>query len=452
MIAIETRLYVKIIVVTYYWPPAGGVAVQRWLKFVRYLVQMGHDVVVFTADHASYPMLDHDLSSQVPPELEVHRVRGIEPRNIYKRIFRSEKKQAGRQQDNLDRLFFIPEDRRTLKEKFILWVRANLFVPDARVLWVKPAVRQIEKYLDQHEADFVITTGPPHSVHLIGREIRRKRSVRWVADFRDPWLDIEFYDHMPLTRRSDRKHRSLEKSVIEEADGVVVVANYWKSSFEKYLQKNIKVITNGYDTSDFPDARPELSAEFLISHVGTLQADRDAPELWRVLGRLCTQDEQFRESLQIQVLGNIDDGVVGNIVSNGLENNLIVRGFVSHRDAVSEMRRSQVLLLLINRNLRNAPGRMTSKIFEYIAAKRPVLLLGLKDSDPAELLRVTNSGDSVDFGDEQNLESVIRRYYSEYREGRLGVESVGIQDYSRRSLANQLMDFLSEIMENKQHD
>ena len=434
----------EILLITFYWPPAGGVSAQRWLKFVKYLVLHDYNITVVTADESHYPELDYSFDKDIPDTVDVHRVKMRDPRRIYKSIVRSEKKQ-GTKKDDLDRIFHIPPGERTFLQKLSLWVRANFFIPDARSPWIKPAIKKIMALASRTSFDFLITTGPPHSVHVVGLMVHRKTGVKWVADFRDPWLDIGYHEKMPMSQWADNRHRQLERQVVEEADGVIVVSDYWKKGYNKYNAKHIEVITNGYDEDDFKDLECSMSRDFLISHIGTLHADRNAPELWQVLNELLAEDDLFGQHLKFQILGNLDMGVLEELSQSSVKDHLDVRGFVSHPVAIKEMLTSSVLLLLVNRSDRNALGRMTSKIFEYLAARRPILLIGPIDSDPAKLLAQTKAGVSVAFDDKANLKKTLQIMFENYKNDDLCMVPERVEMYSRRRLTEQLISFIEKI-------
>ena len=436
----------KVLIVTYYWPPAGGVAVQRWLKFANYLVKNNFEVIVFTAENAAYPMVDIALEAQVSPKIKVHKVPLLEPRNLLKRISRKERMSKKNQKDNIDRLFYIPKSELSMKQKMVLWIRANIFIPDARILWINPVVNAISRYIQRGNVlDYLVTTGPPHSVHLIGRRIKKKHQIRWIADFRDPWLEIEYFDFMPLTQFARNRHKRLEKAVVEEADGVTVVAPYWKKIFTRHNQDRVCILTNGYDAPDFVSGRITKEDKFVMVHMGTLQLDRNAPELWNTIQELNEEVPGFEDDFELHVFGNIDERIFDDLRAHKINHQVIKKGFVPHKEAIDKMKSARLLLLLINRNQKNAPGRMTSKIFEYLAAQNPILFLGLKDSDPADVIRNTGSGVVVEFGDKNGLIEELKNAYFQYKEGILKPRSNDIEKYSRENISKQLISFMHTI-------
>lgn len=432
----------KVLVITYYWPPAGGGGVQRWVKFIKYLPKNGWQPIVYTPKNAAYPTMDESLGREVSDSIEVIKHPIWEPRNLYKKLFQKKGSQSGKKKDNIDNLFYIPSNERTWKQNLSIWIRGNVVIPDARVYWVKPSIKFLTKYLKENPVDVIVTSGPPHSLHLIGQALQQQLKIKWIADFRDPWTDIEYYDKMMLTSWADKKYKQLERTVIQKADSVIAVAPFWKKKFDVLGSKNCQVITNGYDETDFNHQAPPLSDKFLLTHAGTLANDRNPTELWAVLELLKKEIPGFADDLRIQILGNTDTKVVTDLTKYQLNEQLIDSGYVSHDEAIRIMQRSQVLLLLINQSSFNAPGRMTGKIFEYLASERPILLIGLEESDPADVLKKTEAGKSVNFGDKEKLKVILTEYYKLYKKGELLINSKTYKQYSRKNLTIQLSELL----------
>jgi len=437
----------RVLIIAYYWPPAGGGGVQRWVKFAKYLSDFGWTPVIYTPEDAEYPLIDESLAKEIDPALEVIRHPIWEPRKLYQKYFGGGS-QKGEKKVKMDRLFFIPKEQRSWKQNLTVWVRGNLIIPDARVYWVKPSVKFLETYLQENPVDVMITTGPPHSMHLIGKALKKRTGIPWVADFRDPWTDIEFYDLMMLTKLADAKHRRLEKEVLQEANAVVLVSEFWKQKADRQGTNRSVVITNGYDESDFTAEPASLSKHFLLSHVGTLANDRNPEVLWQALKELSEEIPDFKENLRVQVVGSTEELVVETAKKYGLEEQLTNSGYVTHAEAIQIMQSSQVLLLLINKALKNAPGRMTGKIFEYLAAQRPILLIGLEQSDPADVIEKTKSGAVADFNDSAKIKGILSAYYRLYKENKLKLNAEDYQQYSRRNLSRRLAALLDEVTNN----
>lgn len=418
----------RLLIITYYWPPNGGAGVQRWLKFTKYLPQHGWQPVVYTPSNPEVIMPDPALEGEVPAEAEIVRYPITEPYGFYKRL-------TGRGKDTKVHTGFLSEEKRQgWREDLALWVRSNLFIPDARVWWVKPSVRRLQAYLKDHPVDAVVTTGPPHSLHLIGLALKRELGVHWIADWRDPWTNIDFYQQLKLTGWADRKHRRLEGDVLREADRTIAVGWTMAAELEALGAKHVDVITNGYDPADVPSPAAPVDEAFSLVHVGSLTATRNAPGLWKALALLCAQDPVFAAKLKLRFVGAVDHTVLASIAEAGLSEKVERVGPVSHAEAMRHMQRARVLLLLLN-DTANARGILTSKLFEYLSVGRPLLSIGPKDGDVA---RVLGAERIVERGQEELSLSAIRALF-ERVDAAAGVANA---QYSRPALTGQLVEVL----------
>ena len=431
----------KVLIILYYWPPSGGGGVQRWVKFTKYLPDQGWEPIVYAPENADYAVQDESLQDEISKDLVVVKHPIWEPYNLYQG-FLGKKKKAG-----VNQAIAGSKTKRSWKENLSIWIRGNFFIPDARKFWIKPSVKFLKQYLKENPVDAIVTTGPPHSLHLIGRKLKKETGVKWIADFRDPWTKIEFYHELKLSKRSDAKHKRLEKAVVREADAIVSVAWTWKKEHQEWGAQFAEVITNGYDSDDFPDKKPPCSDSFQLSHIGTFAHDRDPRTLWEVLSELCTEVPGFREELEIQLIGKTDQQVFASLNDFGLSKNLSHIDYVQHSEAVDKMMRSQVLLLLLNQVEYNAVGRPTGKIYEYLAAERPILCIGPEVSDPGTILEMTNGGDICNFGDKPKMKKLIMGYYNAYKNGSLVQASDEYQQFSRRNTTAQLAEILNMITE-----
>ena len=421
----------KVLVITYYWPPAGGSGVQRWLKFVKYLPEFGVTPVVFTVKDPEYAVLDESLQNEVADDLEVLRVKIWEPNQLLAKFGgKSKSTSAG----------FL-DAKPGLKDRLLRFIRANYFIPDSRVFWINSSVKYLEEYLKDKDFDAVITTGPPHSVHLIGLALKKKLGLKWVADFRDPWTSIDYFHNLPLTKRSLKKHRKLEREVLNTADGVIVVGAHMKEEFDAQ-NENVHVISNGYDTYA-PEETAKLDTEFTLTYAGLMNDDRNPEGLWAVLGRISAASPEFRDDLKIRIVGSCSPGVHNSIKDNGLIDNFDNLGYQDHDQVAQYQQSAQVLLLTVNK-VPSAKGIVTGKIFEYMQARRPVLAIGPTDGDLAGIIEKTHSGVILDFGDEDGMEKVIHGFYRQYKTGSLAVNSRNIESYHRRNLTAELVELLKK--------
>lgn len=433
----------KVLILTYYWPPGGGAGVQRWLKFVKYLQDFGWKPVVYTALDGEMPVIDQSLQKDVPKNLTVIKTHIWEPYNFYKKFI-------GRKKEDKINASFLSENKKPgFTEKISVWIRGNFFIPDARKYWIKPSVKYLEDYIKEFEIDYIISSGPPHSMHLIALGLKQKfPKLKWIADFRDPWTHIDFYEKLMLTSRADKKHHRLEMLVLKNADCVLSVGKTMSDEFaEMYLKaggkdtKKFKVITNGYDEDDIQKGAVDKDKKFSIAHIGTLVKDRNPEALWKVLSKLVKENSDFEQKLQIKLVGKIDIFVREQIEKYGLLKYMKKIDYLPHSEVIVEQQRSRVLLLLVN-NTKNARGILTGKFFEYLAANVPVMAIGPTDGDLAEIMNETGAGLISDFNDEIKLEQNIMRLFENHGISR---NTPAIERYSRKNLTEQLSNVLNNL-------
>ena len=422
----------KVLIITYYWPPAGGSGVQRWLKFSKYLRDFEIEPVIYTIDNPSYPILDKSSESEIPKDLEILKQAIFEPNSLLS-IFgsTSKKESAG---------FLNPNP--TFFGKIIQYIRANYFIPDARKFWIQPSVNFLSNYLENNHIDAIITTGPPHSMHIIGLELKKKLGIKWISDFRDPWTEIDYFQQLPLTKKATKKHQDLEQEVLINSDMVVVVGETMKDKFLKHTNR-IEVLTNGFDTIE-TSLTQELDQKFSITHVGLMNSDRNPTILWEVLNEISNTNPDFKNDLRIKLIGKLDDAVIQDLKVFD-HNTIETIPYLDHKDVSKYQASSQVLLLSIN-EVPSAKGIITGKIFEYLQAKRPILAIGPEDGDAAMILKNTNAGTIVGFKNKTALKATILNLYKDYKEGVLFVKSIDIEQYHRKNITSQLAEVIKKLV------
>ncbi len=432
----------RVLIISYYWPPSGGAGVQRWLKFVKYLRKFGWEPVLYTPLNPEYPETDHSLEKDVPRGIEVIRQPIWEPYATYKKL------QGQKKDEKINAAFLSERKKNRFLENISIWIRGNFFIPDARKFWIRPSVSFLTQYLKDHPVEVVISTGPPHSMHLIAMSLARQLRLSWLADFRDPWTDIDFYKDLRLTSWADNKHRKLELEVLKSADIVTVISHTMASDMQKICPRQYEVITNGYDEEDTMDDNPVPDNKFSIAHIGTLVSTRNPVILWEALKILIKEIPGFQEDLEIKLVGKVDISVTGTINTMGLEQYIRKIDYLPHDQVIECQRQSQVLLLIIN-NTPNAKMILTGKFFEYLASRRPVLCLGPVDGDAAIIMKETNAGLISGFHDLETMKQNILQYYSSYKAGTLGSANKNIEKYSREKLTGRLSGILDQLVPKK---
>ena len=418
----------KVLIITYYWPPAGGSGVQRWLKFVKYLQEFGIEPVVYTVDHGKYLKEDVSLLNEIPKNIEILRRPIWEPTNL---LFWKKKTQ---QKDGISN---------ASKGGFLSFIRGNFFVPDPKMFWVKPSVNFLQNYINGNNIDVVISTGPPHSMHLIAEKLHQKNNIKWLADFRDPWSGLYYNKDFKQLAFAKNKNRKLEESVLKKADCIVTVSSSLKKEFSK-TAKRVEVITNGYDDEVIEPEAVTLDAKFSISYIGLLPKQSNPLILFKVLQQLCIENLAFKNDVQINFIGDISEEVKVEIRTHNLDKSTNFLGYISHQKAIAYQQKSQVLLLLIP-NVENNKGILTGKLFEYLAAKRPILAIGPEMGDLATILEETNAGNVMGFDEEQKLKLAILALYQKYKEDKLTVKATNIEKYHRKELTKSLVSILKSL-------
>lgn len=428
----------KVLIITYYWPPSGGAGVQRWLKFVKYLRQFGWEPVVYTPENPEAPATDPSLLKDIPSGITVIKRPIWEPYNLYKGFIGSKK------DEKINAGFLTEKKKPGLTEKISVWIRGNWFIPDARKYWIKPSVQFLSEYLAKNPVDVIVSTGPPHSMHLIALQLKKKLGLPWLADFRDPWTDIDFYDKLMLTKASDAKHKKLEKEVLKNADTVLTIGWHIAEGFKKIIDRKIEVITNGYDEDDFSQKEVPADNKFSISHIGAMNADRNPKMLWAALSELLAENNELKKELQIRFIGKTDYSVLNDLDSFKLSPFVSKTEYLPHSKTTEAMQASQVLLLALN-NTPNTLGVISGKLFEYIAAKRPILGIGKERGDAARILKETEAGTICDFEDKTKMKSEISRMYGLFKQGRLHITSSNTANYSRKAQTEKLAGLLNHL-------
>lgn len=421
----------KVLIITYYWPPAGGPGVQRWLKFVKYLRDFGVEPILYVPENPNYPIVDEGLVNEIPKGIKIYKQPIFEP-YAFARFLSSKK--TKRISSGI-----IQTKNQSVLEKSLLWIRGNLFIPDARKYWVKPSVKFLSELIEKEKISTIITTGPPHSVHLIGYQLKQKLAVTWLADFRDPWTSIGYHKKLKLTNNSKNIHKKLEALVLNAADKIIVTSATTKSEFEAITQKPITIITNGFD-SDY-DGNAILDTQFTISHIGSLLTGRNPENLWKVIATLIKENVAFKEAFQLKLIGVVSDDVLQSIYSYGLAAYVAASAYVSHGEALELQRKSQILLLA-EIDSEETKGIIPGKLFEYMAAKRPILAIGPQNWDVENIISDTNSGKTFRYSEEKELKKILLFWFDSYKKQSLAVSANMIEQYSRKALTKKLVNEL----------
>ncbi len=428
----------KVLIITYYWPPSGGSGVQRWLKFAKYLPAFNYQPVIYTVENGEYPIIDPSLEKDIPKEAIVIKKPIWEPYTFYKRF-------TGQHKNKSFRHGFVGEQPKgkltQLLTDIAIYIRGNFFIPDARVFWVKPSVRFLKNYILENNIELIITTGTPHSLHLIGLQLKKELKVKWLADFRDPWTGVYYLKNLKLSAASFKKHRQLENEVLLNADLIITVGENLKKNLSalvspENISDKIKVIANGYDTEieNKQVAQPE---KFSLVYLGLFSKEQNHPLFWEALAELMREVPGLKNDLLLKFIGKTDPSIIQSIEKNGLSNYYEQVAHVHHTEVPRFQKEAALLLLSIN-NYPNAKEMLTGKLFEYIGSGRPILCIGPKDGDAAAVIKYTHTGLTCEWDNKAEIKKTLMHFYTLFNDQQLYTNSQHVEEYSRYALTKKL--------------
>jgi glycosyltransferase involved in cell wall biosynthesis len=429
----------KVLIITYYWPPCGGIGVLRCLKLAKYLRNYGWEPIIYTADKAQYPSFDQGNFKDIPEKLTVLRQPIFEPYGFYKQ-FTGLPSTA-----NANHALVATDHPRGWRHKIAVWIRGNLFIPDARTFWIRPSVKFLLNYLKDNPVDAIFSDGPPHTNNVIASRIKQKTQIPWLADFQDPWTQVDLYSKLRLTAWADRKYKALEQETFAHADKITISSPSSKADLEGIGARNVSVFYWGYDQDDFENLIPNPDKLLTITHSGLLGEDRNPDVFFEAIAELAAELPNFSDMLRVQLIGHLDGSVREAIRKNGIEKMISLIPQLSRAESLQYLANSQVLLLLLNK-ADNVMGRIPGKLFEYLAVKRPILCLGPGGSDTDKLIGEAKGGVSVDYADKMKLKKMLFGYFRTFKDKKMiPSETQAIDKYTNYALTGQIAAYLDEI-------
>jgi glycosyltransferase involved in cell wall biosynthesis len=413
--------------------------VQRPVKFVKYLRHFGWEPVVFTVSNGEYPEKDQSLLADIPEGTQVITSSTWEPYTIFKKLTRNKYR--------VDANIFHGTTKKSRFDKLLFWIRSNFFIPDARVFWLIPAVKRLRRLLRTEPFDVIISTGPPHTAHLIAARISKQYNIPWLADFRDPWTGIDYFEKLSLTPAAYKLHQRLERAVLTSAHTVVTVSPAFRKNLENASGRAIRVITNGFDEENFLQADTPVDTRFTIVHMGMFGGARNHPIFWQALQTLAAESDVFRAALEVRLYGKVDASVGASIPAS-LTANVFIEPYIPHAAVPAVLRRAHLLYLPIHQCAVDE-GFLPGKLFEYLAARRPILSIGPSDGDAANIIRELNTGISVGYDEKEKLVRQLRERFQAYLQGQTPVSKESIERFSRKNLTAQLAGELDALVQQK---
>ncbi len=423
----------KVLIITYYWPPSGGAGVQRWLKFVKYFATFNLEPIVLTVDpkSASYAIIDESLLKEVPEHIELVRTKSMEPFSLYKKFVGKKEIPYGG---------FANESNPDFLQKISRFIRGNLFIPDARVGWNRYAYAKAVALIEKYDIQTVITTSPPHSTQLIGQKLKRKLGLHWVADLRDPWTDIYYYDqlyHSAFSKRLDAKY---ERNTVLLADQLIVVSESIRSSYAAKTTEAVKhkiyVIPNGFDPEDFQGNKEASKDHFVITYTGTIAENYNMRAFFDALSRIGVG--QADNKIVLQFVGKVSEGIKDLINHYELSDRVRFISHVKHLKSIEYLQTSSALLLAIP-DVANNEGILTCKLFEYLAARKPIIGIGPVSGDAAHIIAECEAGFMLDYKDDEGIYNKLLDLYTAWKENPVAqLPSEKYQAFSRKALTGVL--------------
>ncbi len=406
----------KFLFVTYYFPPAGGPSVQRIIRIIQHTTGMGWEPVVLTVKNGDYTSLDPSLEKVIPPLVKIIRTEIFEPYNFYRAFL-------GKKKDEKIPLAVLSANKKAgWKERIANFIRANFFIPDGRIGWyrsgVKAGVRAIK---EDKDIQLVFSSGPPHTVHLIARKIAQKTGLPFVADFRDPWVNIEFYSGIKRSALTVALDHWLEGKVIRDAAACVAVSQGYRDlitqGHRNVNHDRFHIVYNGFDAETFPEKIPNPPQDaFVLTYIGNLPHSRIIPAFFTAISQLKNENQISQETFQLHFYGDIDNSSRQELAAFGIDEFLHFHGFVSHDQAMEKICRSHLLLLIINKSA-TQKAIVPGKIFEYLASQRHVFGIGPGDGDAAKILHETGVGSIFEHDDIAGMKKFLQLHYSNWQKG-----------------------------------
>ena len=418
----------KVLIISYYWPPNAGVGCRRWVNYSHFLKKKGLEPILYVPENPDYTNNDNGYQDKLE-NIYTLKNKIWEPFSFYKKFLNKKNINPG----------VLIDSNKGFKNKFGKWIRANFFIPDARAFWVNSSIKYLSNFLKDNPVDAIISTGPPHSMHLIALNLKKQFNLKWIADFRDPWTDIEYFDKLNFFNDSKKRHIKLEKEVLRKADLVLTVSESWADRFKELGAKKVEFLFNGFDEKEYP-INISQKKNFRIGHFGLYNELRDHNAFWKAINNIIKYNKVFADNLELFFAGPIYSGFDENLKKFELYKYFNYREWLSHKEVLKEMVQTD-LLLITHSNTQDVNGRLPAKFFEYLGSKKPLLAIGNKQSDLSKLILNLNCGTFLDFKDTKGIEKALIKYFNDNTQNEnkdFSLFSWGIQSNKLIKILNSL--------------
>ena len=442
----------KVLIVAYYFPPSGGPGVQRVLKYVQYLRDFGWEPVVLTVSNGSVPARDESLIAAIPSGVRVIRTEIFEPYDIYRKL-------TGKEKGSAIDVNTIRKDgtKLPLSERLAEFIRATLFIPDARIGWYANAVRAGLDAIRDEGVDAIYSSSPPYTCALIARGLKRKTGLPWIAGFRDPWTKfITTPKRWALPAKVDSM---LEHAVFREANEVEVAwLGITKDALDKYPDlppEKFHHLPNGYDSADMPDVDPRdrTDERFTVTYTGSMYGRRNPEAFLRAVEMLVHRGDVDRERIRLRFIGRFGDEVLAMFARSDLGNAIEVVGYMAHTESIRQLLLADALLLVVD-EYEGSDDVVPGKVYEYVGSGRPVLAVAPERSAIADLIAETRGGFVAHQSNVAGIADAFLKLYRAHQTGAPALETnrAAIERYERRNVTGELAALLDQLIAKKPRD
>jgi len=439
----------NVLFLSYYFPPAGGSAVQRILKFVKYLPEFGWMPHVISADPSRFVLKDNSLADEIPLHVQVDYTSAPDFYNIYS-LFKSGSKKKG----NADLAALSGDsEHSSLISRAALFIRSSLFIPDARVGWLPYVLKAGADVIKSKKIDVIFATAPPFTTLAAGAVLSKISNIPYVIDYRDPWTGAYFYFKRPFI--SAKFEEFLERKCLAKADRVISINQRIANGMKKVcrdvsvLDKKIVVIPNGYDPEDFTKSEPVKSGKiFAIVYTGTQHARMNSIKFIKAVEDAAELSPEFKRDLLIKFIGRTSEDVTDILSQSSVTEQIEIIGHMGHRECLNHTAGADLLLLLIPEGTGNELI-VTGKVFEYLKSGRPVLCLAEKGDAP-DIIRKAGAGISISPDNRESIKDFLLKSYGLLKNGKPIInterDSAFIETFDRKKATERLSDVLKEAL------
>lgn len=423
----------RVLIITYYWPPSGGPGVQRVLKFAKYLPSFGWKPIILTVKTGNYPTIDESLVKEIPLDCKVYKTNIFEPFNFYKSI-------TGKTNENIPTFVLNKSEKESITEKLSKWIRANLFIPDAKIGWARNIVTEGLEVIKAEKPDLIFSSSPPHSLQIGAMRLAKKTGLPWIADFRDPWTDAFWQKDIKRNFISALVDERFEKLVFSNASRITTVSKSIAYDISKKSKSEVTLIPNGFDESDFNFTKTNTN-KFRITYTGTLGKSQSITGFIKSLESL---PDKFLSLIDVNLIGSFHNSIIDAINSSKVRKHFNIRNSIPHEESIKEIINTDLLLLVIP-DTPNNKGILTGKIFEYLATGNPILCYAPKDGDAAEIINETKSGSVFSYDEDASdfIFDLINKFISNELTSN---DKNNIWNYSRKNLTERLSAIFNELV------